>query len=320
MVDSETHMTPSSPRVAVIIPVSERYDSVAELYNDYKRAIQATELDFEFTYVLDGEFPEVLHALQELQRHGEPLRIVKLAKWFGEATALSAGFENSQGEIILTLPAYHQVEAAELPRLIKALDGADMVVVRRFPRADSRFNRMQTGLFNWFFRAMTGSVYRDLGCGARAFKRQVATEIPVYGDQHRFLPLLASQQGFTVREVDLAQSTKDRPLRVYRPGVYPRRMLDLLTVFFLAKFTKKPLRFFGLVGIAIFAIGALGVLYLVADRLVFDVALAERPALLLSSLLMVLGAQVFALGLVGELVIFTHAREIKEYTIDRTVN
>jgi glycosyltransferase involved in cell wall biosynthesis len=306
--------------VAVIVTVSERYDDPRQLYFEYRRALESSGCRYQFTYVLDGEFPDVLEELKRLQHEGEAVRIVKLSRWFGEATALTAGFENSQGDIILTLPSYHQVEPAEIPRLIKELERCDMAVARRFPRADSRFNRVQTAVFNWLFRAMTGSVFRDLGCGVRALKRQITTEIPVYGDQHRFLPLLATRQGFKVRELDLPQSSKDRPWRLYRLGVYPRRLLDLLTVFFLVKFTKKPLRFFGLIGVAIFALGALLVLYLVVERLFFGVGLAERPALLLSSLLIVLGAQIFALGLIGELIIFTHAKDIKEYSIDEIIN
>jgi glycosyltransferase involved in cell wall biosynthesis len=306
--------------VAVIVPVSERYDAVHELYGAYKKALQSSGYSYEFTYVLDGPFPDVLDELKNLQNHGEPLRVVKLARWFGEATALTAGFEDSRADFILTLPAYHQVEPAGIPQLIKELERCDMVLARRFPRADSSFNRMQTALFNWLFRAVTGSVFRDLGCGVRAFRRRITTEIPVYGDQHRFLPLLAARQGFKVRELDLPQSSRDRPWRVYRLGVYPRRVLDLLTVFFLVKFTKKPLRFFGLIGVGIFGLGALAVCYLVVDRLFFDVALANRPALLLSALLVVLGAQIFAIGLIGELIIFTHAKDMKEYTIDKTIN
>jgi hypothetical protein len=144
-------------------------------------------------------------------------------------------------------------------------------------------------------------------------------ELPLYGDQHRFLPLLAARLGFRIGEVNVAQSRKEKFWRLYRPGVYPRRLLDLLTVFFLIKFTKKPLRFFGLIGAATFLLGGLLTLYLVIERLFFGVPLAQRPALLLSSLLVVLGVQIFALGLIGELIIFTHAKDIKEYTIDEII-
>lgn len=320
---------PSSPlpennqtiiNVAVIVPVSERYDEVHELYDAYKKALQSSGFNYEFTYVLDGDFPDVLGKLKKLQADGEPLRILRLGRWFGEATALTAGFENSRGNMILTLPAYYQVEPPELSKLLKEMHNHDMVIGRRFPRTDSRLNRLQTRLFNGMLNFITGTSFHDLGCGVRAFKRQITEEIPVYGDQHRFLPVLAGRQGYRVKEIDLAQSPRDKFTRIYQPGVYPRRLLDMLTVFFLVKFTKKPLRFFGLIGIATFGVGALTVLYLVAERLFFGSALADRPALLLSSLLVVLGVQIFALGLVGEIIIFTHAKDIKEYTIEKIVN
>jgi glycosyltransferase involved in cell wall biosynthesis len=306
--------------VAVIVPVSERYDPVHELYDAYKKALQSAGCNYEFTYVLDGPFPDVLDQLKQLQDQGEPLRVVKLARWFGEATALSAGFENSRGDIILTLPAYYQIEPAQITKLLKEVPDHDMVIGRRFPRVDSQLNRFQTTLFNSALNLVTGGSFRDLGCGVRAFKRQVTAKIPLYGDQHRFLPVLASRQGYRIKEVDVAQSSKDKFRRVYRLGLYARRLLDMLTVFFLVKFTKKPLRFFGLIGLATFAGGALITLYLIVQRLFFEMPLAERPALLLSSLLIVLGVQIFALGLIGELIIFTHAKDIKEYTIEEIIN
>ena len=154
----------------------------------------------------------------------------------------------------------------------------------------------------------------------RAFKREIAQEVTIYGDQHRFLPVLASRRGFKVRELKVGQSPKDQFRGVYRPREYVHRLLDIFTVFFLVRFTKKPLRFFGMIGSVTLAIGVVFVLYLVIERLFMDVPLAERPALLLSSLLVVLGVQILALGLIGELIIFTHARELKEYTVDEIIN
>lgn len=310
----------STAKIDVIVPVSERYDNVRVLYAAYKDALQASGHSFEFTYVLDGHFPEVTKHLDSLRNEGESIKIIKLSRWFGEATVLTAGFANSTGNVILTLPAYYQVEPSEIGKVLTDMSNCDMVIGRRYPRIDSVFNRVQTSVFSWLVSIITGSRFRDLGCGVRAFKRAVAKEIPVYGDQHRFLPLLASRQGFRVKEVNVAQSSKEKSLRVYRPGVYPRRLLDLLTVFFLVKFTKKPLRLFGLIGTATFAIGGAITAYLIIQRLFFGMPLAERPALLLSSLLVVLGVQIFALGLIGELIIFTHAKDIKEYTIEEIIN
>jgi glycosyltransferase involved in cell wall biosynthesis len=306
--------------LSVIIPVSERYDDVESMYQNYKNALSSLDKSFEIIYVLDGQFPDVLNQLTNLQSNGERLTIIQLAKWFGEATALTSGFENSSGEVLLTLPAYSQIEPEEIPKVLDALHDSDMAIARRWPRLDSKINQLQSKIFHGTLNLITGSSFRDLGCGVRAFKRQVVNEIPVYGDQHRFFPLLASRRGFNVVEVDVKQSQQDQNLRIYNLGIYPRRMLDILAVFFLVKFTKKPLRFFGLVGMGTFAVGGILLLYLIVERLFFGVALADRPALLLSSLLVVLGVQVFAIGLIGELIIFTHAKAMKEYTVDKIIN
>ncbi|MFQ5467845.1 MAG: hypothetical protein ACE5DS_06880, partial [Kiloniellaceae bacterium] len=140
-----------------------------------------------------------------------------------------------------------------------------------------------------------------------------------YGDQHRFLPLLAERHGFRVRELDVAQAVEDTSRRIYPLGVYVRRLLDILTIVFIVKFTRKPLRFFGLIGSATLFLGLVGILFLVFERLVMHVALADRPALVLAVMTIVLGFQMIAVGLIGELIIFTRAKDVKDYTIDRII-
>lgn len=305
--------------LSAIVPVTERFDDVETLYRAYKRSVEATGLGYEFIYVLDGEYPDVLKALKDLRKQGEPIKIIALATWFGEATALTIGFAHAAGDLILTLPAYRQVETDEIPRLVKALDEYDMVVARRYPRLDSKLNIVQSKVFHFLLKLMVDVPFHDLGCGVRAMRRQVVNEVNLYGDQHRFLPLLAYRQGFKMLELETKQAKEDTFRRVYRFGVYLRRLLDILTIVFIVKFTKKPLRFFGLIGSFTLSIGAIGTLYLVVERLFFDVALADRPALVLAVLMIVLGFQMIAVGLIGELIIFTHAKEVKEYTIDQII-
>ena len=136
----------------------------------------------------------------------------------------------------------------------------------------------------------------------------------------RLMPILASRWGYQVSEIDLAQSKHDPYRRVYAPGVYMRRLLDLLTIFFLIKFTQKPLRFFGLIGSGTALLGGVIISVLVIQRQFFSMPLGDRPALLLAALLVVLGVQLLALGLIGELMIYIHARELKEYTVKEIVN
>ncbi|GBE09683.1 undecaprenyl-phosphate 4-deoxy-4-formamido-L-arabinose transferase [bacterium BMS3Bbin12] len=309
----------SRPTVSVIIPVTERFDDVRELYFRYRDALRESGPDFEITYVLDGRYPDVLDALKGLLREGERLRVVTLSRPFGEATAIMVGFNHSSGDLILTLPAYEQIEPSGIPRLIEGLREQDLVAARRWPRIDSRFNRLQAAGFHFFLNRITGLHFHDMGCGARAFKRRVLEEITLYGDQHRFFPVLAFHQGFRVGEIDVPQSPRDAHQRLYGFGVYLRRLLDMLSVFFLTKFTKKPLRFFGLLGSGVFALGSGLIAYLVVQRLVGGVPLSDRPLLLLASLLLVLGIQIFAIGLVGEIIIFSHAKDIKDYTIDEII-
>jgi len=308
-----------STELSVIVPVVERYDDVAELYRAYKKGLEDSGKSYEFIYVIDGDFGEVMEVLKRLIAEGEKIKVIKLARWFGEATALTIGIQHSSGSSILTLPAYQQVEAHEIPRLIESLKDYDMVIARRWPRKDSLFNRIQSWVFHMLLNPVSDFKFHDIGCGVRVFRKQVAQEISIYGDQHRFLPILAHKYGFRVLEVDAAQSQKDTSKRVYSPGTYVQRMLDIFTIFFLVKFTKKPLRFFGILGSSVFTVGFLVLLYLLFAKVFQGVALAGRPILLLGTLLVVLGVQVFAIGLIGEIIIFTHAKDIKEYTIDQII-
>jgi len=306
--------------ISVIVPITERHDDICEMHREYKDALSGTGRVFETIYVVDGGFQKAYLELKSLKDRGEKLTLIKHSRPFGEAIAITSGFQQASGGIIMTLPAYHQVDAAELPKLIESLDDQDMVVVRRWPRRDSKWNQLQTRLFHNIVRRMTGNICNDIGCSVRLFRRKILEEINLYGDLHRFLPILSHKQGFKIKEIDMKQSLKESRVRTYSFGVYLRRMIDLLTVFFLVKFTKKPLRFFGLTGSAVLFVGLAITSYLVINRLFFGVGLSDRPLFLIGILFIVLGLQIFAIGLIGEIIIFTHAREIKEYTVDEIIN
>lgn len=244
--------------LSAIVPVTEgRYDNVAEVFVEYRDALAATGSSFEMIYVLDGELPVVREALRGLKGAGAPLTIVQMAKPYGEALAIMVGFEHARGEVILTLPAFRQVEPRALGGLIAALVDTDLVVARRWPRTDPAYNRVQARVFNWLLGWVSDVEVRDAGCNVRVFKRRVLEEVHLYGNQHRFLALLAHQRGFKIKEVDTPQAQADTFRRVYSPGTYLGYLLDFLTVFFLVKFTKRPLRFFGIVGSGVFGLGFL---------------------------------------------------------------
>ena len=310
----------SAVDLSVIIPVGGRQADPIELYSEYRAGLDALGRSYETIFVLDGPREQFAFGLKRLMSDGHRITVVSLTRTFGEATALMAGFEQASGRVIVTLPSYHQIEAGDVSKLVAALSDCDLVVARRWPRAGGIFERVRRQAFHGLLAWVTGLRFRDLGCGARAMNRRVLEEIQLYGDQHRFLPVLADRQGFRVTEVDIRQSPMDRYEGIYEPRVYARGFLDIFTIFFLVRFTKKPLRFFGMIGVSLFAIGALLVGWLVVERLFFGHGLTQRPALLLSTLLVVLGLQLFALGLLGELIIFTHAKQVRDYQIDSVLS
>jgi glycosyltransferase involved in cell wall biosynthesis len=309
-------------QISAIVPVCELYEEGIELVKEYLEALEATGRSFELVYVLDGAHQKLIADLSELAGADKRIKLVQLAKTFGEAAALSAGLEYTSGAIVLTLPAYAQVAPGEIQCVLDGLECADVsVAVRESNGANlSRFKKRRRKVFHWLVRAATRESFNDIGCGVRALKREAAEELPIYGDQYRFIPILAARRGFKVTEVTVKGTNRAQIAARHGLRAYLARALDIFALVFLVRFTKKPLRFFGTIGTAVFVVGSLFLAYLVIERAFFGVALADRPALLLSSLLVVLGLQVFALGLLGELIIFSHAKDIKEYTIERIVN
>jgi glycosyltransferase involved in cell wall biosynthesis len=273
---------------------------------------------FEFIFVLDGGFEKAATLVEPLVSLGEPIRILTLPRTFGEATALMVGFERAQGEILISLSSSLQVMPVGIEQILQALDnGSDFVVARRCPRVDSWINQLQTRMFSLLIRYLTGIEFHDLGCRLRGWRRNVVHEIHLYGDRHRFFPLLAYQRGSRVTEVNIPQHPNDNQMRIYQPGIYLRRLLDTLTLVFLFRFARQPLRFFGLVGAWLVGGGVVISVVLTIQRLVLGIPLADRPLLILGVLLMVLGVQIGSLGLLGELITFTHARKMSDYTIEK---
>ena len=196
--------------------------------------------------------------------------------------------------------------------------GSDMVVASRSPRLDSWLNRVQSAVFHRMLSGVTDRRFHDMACGVRLMRRPVAEALPLYGDLHRFIPALALREGYLVDEVPVPQHPKDARTRVYGPGVYARRLLDIAAFFFLAKFTEKPLRFFGLVGSLFFVAGAVTSLVLLVERL-GGRAIANRPLLLLAVLLVALGVQLMGLGLVGEIIVHLRAPHRRAYRVREQV-
>ena len=302
--------------ISVVVAVTRDVDDIAAVHRQYRPVLAQLGRPVEFIYVLDGPLPKATQALRTLKAAGEPIEILAFATPFGEAAALTVGFRHAAGDVVFTLTPVIEVAPAALPQLLEALATSDLVVARRVyatgqePPRQRKLDRTINALF--------GTSLQDIRCGVRAMRAEVAKELTIYGNQHRFLPLLAQAQGFAVRELDLpAQRPAGRPLRPNRIDL--SLLLDVVTIYFLLRFVRKPFRFFGGFGFAVLALGALFTAYLVIARLVFGVPLVDRPALVLSTLMVVLGIQIISVGLIGEIVAFTYAKDVKDYRVDRVV-
>jgi glycosyltransferase involved in cell wall biosynthesis len=304
--------------LSVIVPMFQDRSDVVEVYDAYKAAAESLGRPYELVYVLSWRSERALAELKRLKERGEPALVLMLGQQLGEAEALLSGFKHARGDIILTLPADLQVEPADIPKVVAELERCDVAAGRRPPAAAMR-PRLQAKAFHWLLRRLFGHAFTDLVCRVRAFRRQVIEDIALHGVQPHFLPLLASERGFRIREVDVRAGRTGRAgvqLSIWnRFGV----LLDILALYLVLKFTKKPLRFFGLIGLPILLLGVVSTGGLALARLAYGVPLADRPALILAVLLIVLGIQILALGLIGELVIFASGRRIKEYSIERIV-
>lgn len=229
---------------------------------------------------------------------------------------LIAGAAQASGDILVTLPPYFRVTPDSLPRLVALVRRGelDLASARRAGRHDSWFNRLQNRVFHTLLAGATGGGFSDVASGVRAFRRKLLDEIALYGDFFRFLPLLARSEGFRVEEITVPQHEADTRARVYGLGIYLRRMIDLLGLFFLIRFTQKPLRFFGLVGSAFAGLGGVILVVLTVQRLLGQ-AISDRPLLLLGVMLFVVGIQAVSIGLVGEIIVHFGATRTRLYRV-----
>lgn len=301
--------------ISVVVPVAERPAALDGLYREFAPALRTLDEPFEFVFVLPPWGRDLEPALLRLLADGEPVRVLEVGYGAGESAMLQAAVREVRGEVVVTLPPYPRVEADALPHLIrKVRAGLDMATARRRMSEASSLNRLQNRGFHLLLGLLVGGPFQDIASGVRAFRRTVLQETPLYGDFFRFLPLLAQSEGFRVEEVEVEPHPQDLPRRLYSPGIYVRRLLDLLGLVFLVRFTQKPLRFFGLIG-SLFALpGGLILVVLFVQRLAGQ-GLAERPMLLLGVLLFALGVQTISIGLVGEIIVHFGASRRRLYRV-----
>lgn len=307
--------------VTIVVPVQTQKARIREVLDALGRGLERLGMTWEAILVYDGIKGDVYDLGTELQRTtADQVRTIALHRPFGESVCLSSAFEHSRGGLVLTTPQYVQIDPEELPKLFAAIDdGADFVTTWRDPRIDSKLNQWQSRAFNWVVRKVVGAGFHDLNSTLRVMRRDVLEQLTIYGNMYRYLPAVAYRQGFRVDEVKVRHLAEWGSVGFFGAGAYLRRALDLLGLMFLARFTHKPLRFFGALGGALMLLGVL----LVGTQLVLwlrsdmDFGLYLRTPFLLGVLLGILGAQIVGFGLVGEIIVYTQARNVREYRIER---
>ncbi|MCY2961673.1 MAG: glycosyltransferase [Planctomycetota bacterium] len=308
------------PEISVIVAVTTGDGRVREVVTALSAELERLGRSHEFVLVFDGVRGHAWTEAEALaqERPGVVVSIA-LQQQFGESMCLSAGLQRARGRIVVTSPQYVQVDPYELSNMLAAIDGgADLVAPWRHPRIDPVLNRIQSAAFNQVMRWILHAQFHDLNCTFRVMRREVLRDVPIHGDMYRFLPAIASRQGFKVVELQVRHLKEWGGKGFFGPGVYVRRALDVLGVVFLSKFTLKPLRFFGTVGGVFLLLGAVLCSTMVVQGLVLGDGLNfSRPLFLVGVLSSVLGVQVIGFGLVGEIIIYTRARNVREYRVEK---
>lgn len=307
-------------RISLIVSLYNFADSVEALYRSTVDAMEASGDSFELVFVDDGSTDATYEKLVAVAEQDDRVRVVKMRSTFGEAATLDAGLRYSDGEYIVFLSGRVRVNPREIPKFIEALKGGkDLVVGWRSPRRDFVLNRW----ISWIFNSLAGRLSKvrlhDINSGIIATYRYVLEKISFYGDLYNFIPVLAGQQGYLVSEEKIEQLS-GRFRKSKYPKEYLQRLLDIITVFFLTRYSKKPIHFLGFMG-TVFAICGLGIeIYLFIYRILRIGPIAGRPLLILGALFLVIGIQMISIGLLGEMIIFTHAEDIEGYNIEEIIN
>ena len=310
-----------TPEVTIVVPVLDLEAEVEEVIAALGRELDRLGRSWEALLVFDGVKGQPWEAGLALQeRTDQKVRTIALHKPFGESVCLTSAFDHARGQLIMTSPQYVQVDPHDLGRLFERIDGgADLAAAWRKERIDARLNQWQSAAFNFVLRHLVGAQFHDLNCTLRVIRRDVLEQLTIYGHMYRYLPAIAHNQGFLVEEVAVRHLQERGTAGIFGPAVYARRGLDILAVMFLTKFTHKPLRFFGALGGAGMLLGGAVVAWEVAQRLFWagDSGRYQRPLFLIGVLLFLLGVQIVGFGLVGEIIIFTQAKNLREYRIER---
>jgi glycosyltransferase involved in cell wall biosynthesis len=308
------------PDVTIVVPAYEEADSLPELADRVRAACEEAGLSFQVWVVDDGSGDDTWATVQRLHDDDPRIDGIRLRRNYGKSAALAVGFEYARGQYVVTMDADLQDDPAEIPALIDILeDGYDLVSGWKRDRKDPITKTVPSRFFNWVTRKMSGIELHDFNCGLKAYRREVVKSVDVYGELHRYIPLLAHWAGYDrITEKPVEHHARKYGETKFGFERFVRGFLDFVTVLFLTRYAVRPMHFFGAIGTVAFVSGFVISLWLTIDKLVFGEYLSDRPLLLLGALCILFGAQMFTTGLLGEMIIQPRMEETANYEIAET--
>jgi glycosyltransferase involved in cell wall biosynthesis len=307
-------------KLSIVIPLYNEEESINLLVAEIKKGIRQAQIDFEVIFVDDGSTDNSLKVIKDIAKADKKFRYVSFQKNFGKSAALQIGFKQCTGDVVITMDADLQDDPNEIPNLLKKLDeGFDLVSGWKKKRHDPFIKNQSSKFFNFITRIFTGIKIHDFNCGLKAYRKAVVENIKVYGELHRYIPVLAKWQGFTITEIPVKHQQRLYGKTKYGISRFFKGFIDLLTVIFTTRYVKRPMHLFGFLGAFSFLIGFVVNGILSYEWLFSNKPLSNRPMLFLGMLLIIVGIQFFSVGLLGELMVHNF-QDDKEYTIkDKTL-
>ena len=314
--------------LSIVIPVRDERESLAMLYREICDVAQANGYELDVVMVDDGSSDGSWQVIRKLAEDDPRVQGIRFRRNFGKAAALSAGFRAARGDVVMTLDADLQDDPREIPRFMSALaEGLEVVSGWKQVRHDPWHKVLPSRIFNVMVSWLTGVRLHDHNCGMKCYRREVLQEVKLYGELHRFVPVLAAARGFSIGEITVRHRARPFGRSKYGAGRIVKGFLDLLTVKFLTGFNQRPQHLLGTLGLISFAVGLAGLVYLslywVAAQLYPEwnlMPLHERPALLYSLAALLFGGQLLSLGFLAELITAYQMRDTDNYSVaERTI-
>ncbi|CUT04849.1 glycosyltransferase family 2 protein, partial [Candidatus Kryptobacter tengchongensis] len=278
--------------ISIVIPLYNEVESLPELYDQIKEVVKTNRYNYEIIFVDDGSTDGSLDVLKKIRQNDKNVKIISFRRNYGKSAALAIGFEYAKGDVVITMDADLQDDPHEIPNLLKKLnEGFDLVSGWKKKRYDPLTKTIPSRIFNFVVSTLSGIKIHDFNCGLKAYKKSVTQDIKVYGELHRYLPVLAHWAGYKIGEIVVQHHPRKYGKTKFGVSRFLKGFLDLLTVMFTTRYFKRPLHLFGTVGLAVFLLGFGITFYLSLLKLIENISLSNRPLFILGVMLTIVGVQ-----------------------------